>query len=264
MQWWCSATGLPWTWSWQWYPGVHLLLLLLTAGWWHLGRRQAWVRRPWGWFLTAWLSLLIALDWPLGKLGAGYLASAHTLQFMLLTLLVTPALIKSIPADGWHKLAPPGSIAHRRLRLLARALPGLLIYDVLVVASHFPLVTDTAMTSQLGSLALDLSWLVAGLALWWPLLAPEEFVSLGVFGMIGYLFLAGIVPTIPGMMMVFSDWPLYRLYELAPRVWPHFTANMDIKLAGLSMKVIGDIALIIVAAIIFFRRTEADPGLVNA
>ncbi len=28
-----------------------------------------------------------ALDWPIGKLGAGYLASAHTIEFLLLTLL---------------------------------------------------------------------------------------------------------------------------------------------------------------------------------
>ena len=47
MQWWCAATGLPWSWQWQWYPGVHLALLLLAVGWWQLGVRQRWTRRPW-------------------------------------------------------------------------------------------------------------------------------------------------------------------------------------------------------------------------
>ena len=104
---------------------------------------------------------------------------------------------------------------------------------------------------------------VAGLALWWPIVAPRSFAALGAFGTLGYVFLATIVPTIPAMMMVFSDWPLFRLYELAPRVWPHFTANDDIKLAGLSMKLIGDIPLWITARLVF-RRAEREHGLANA
>src|ERR1017187_161159 len=108
MQWWCSATGLPWTWTWQWYPGVHLLLILFGIGWWRLGRAQRWPRRPWRWFAVAWVTLLLTLDWPIGKLGAGYLASVHTGQFLLLTLVVAPALIRGIPPAGWRALAPAG------------------------------------------------------------------------------------------------------------------------------------------------------------
>lgn len=255
MQWWCSATGLPWSWRWQWYPGVHLMLLLLAGAWWLLGRKQRWTKRPSVWFVVGWFGLLVALDWPLGKLGAGYLASVHTLQFLMLTLLVAPALMRSIPEAGWLQLAPDGSTRAAALQFLARPLPGLLAYNVLVVATHFPSVVDTAMTTQLGSMAIDLSWLLAGCLLWWPILAPGRFVRLGVFGMMAYLFGATVVPTIPAMMMVFSDWPLYRLYELAPRVVPHFTANQDIQLAGLTMKMVGDLPLWIATAVIFYRGT---------
>lgn len=255
MQWWCSATGLPWSWQWQWYPGVHLALLALAAGWWWLGQRQRWTRRPWGWFATAWLALLVALDWPVGKLGAGYLASVHTLQFLLLTLLIGPSLLRSIPAEGWLALAPEGSRRHRALCQMARALPGLLCYNLLVITTHFPAVVDTAMQSQLGSFAIDLGWLLAGMILWWPLVAPPRFERLGTFGKMGYLFAATIVPTIPAMMMVFSDWPMYALYELAPRVDVRFSANDDITLAGLVMKIFGDIPLWIALAVVFFRGT---------
>ena len=263
MQWWCSATGLPWTWTWQWYPGVHLLLLLLGSGWWMLGRAQRWTARPWGWFITAWLALLVTLDWPIGKLGAGYLASVHTGQFLLLTLLVAPSLLKSIPPEGWMMLAPAASRFHRLLRTMARPLPGLLCYNVLVITTHFPAIVDAAMRTQLGSYALDLTWLVAGLFLWWPIMAPAAFVYLGMFGMIGYLFGATIIPTIPAMMMVFTDWPLYRLYEQSPRVWVHFTANQDLKLAGLVMKVVGDLPLWIAAIVVFFRGAEKHGDLAN-
>lgn len=254
-QWWCAATGLPWSWDWQWYPGVHLMLLALIAGWWWLGRAHQWQRRPWGWFIAAIVALIAILDWPIGKLGAGYLASVHTLQFLLLTLFAGPALLRSIPADGWQRIAPPGSRMRRWLTFQAKALPGLILYNLIVVTTHFPAVVDSLMGTQLGSFAIDSSWLVAGMILWWPIAAPAEFRQLGMFGKMGYLFGATIVPTIPAMMMVFSDWPMYRLYELAPRVWPHFSANQDIQLAGLSMKLLGDLPLWIATAVVFFMES---------
>ncbi len=255
---------MPWTWQWQWYPGVDLFLLLVAFTWWMLGRTQHWPRRPWGWFLAGWLGLWAALDWPIGKLAAGYLASAHTLEFLLLTLLAAPALLRSVPREGWLRPGREGSRRQRWLRFFAGPLPGLAVYDVLVIATHFPLIVDNAMTSQAGSMVVDLSWLVAGLALWWPIVAPKEFHRLGTWGSIGYLFVATIAPTVPAMMMVFSDWPLYRLYELAPRVTPFLTANNDIQLAGLVMKIIGDIPMWGVMIVIFFRGTARQPELVDA
>ncbi len=263
MQWWCAATGLPWSWQWQWYPGVHLALLLLAYAWWQLGVRQQWTRRPWGWFCTAWIALLVTLDWPVGKLGAGYLASVHTFQFLMLTLLVGPALLRSIPEEGWLAFAPVGSSRHRLLSTMAKAIPGLACYNLIVVTSHLPAVVDPAMQSQLGSFLIDCSWLAAGLFLWWPLVAPKAFKQLGTFGKMGYLFGATIIPTIPAMMMVFSDWPMYALYELAPRVDVSFSANDDIMLAGLTMKLLGDIPLWIALAVVFFRGT-AERDTVDA
>ncbi len=256
LQWWCAATGLPWNWQWQWYPGVHLFLIAVAAGWYLLGRRHQWQRRPWGWFALAWFAMLAVLDWPIGKLGAGYLASVHTLQFLLLTLLVGPALLRSIPADGWRRLAPPGSLFRRVLATMARPLPALLVYNSVVVATHFPLVVDTLMETQLGSAVIDIAWLVAGMVLWWPIAAPAEDRRMRMFGKMGYLFGATIIPTIPAMMMVFSKWPLYELYELAPRVWVSFSANEDLQLAGLGMKLFGDLPLWIAAAVIFFTESK--------
>jgi cytochrome c oxidase assembly factor CtaG len=255
-QWWCAATGMPWNWEWQWFPGVHLFLLAIAAGWWWLGKRHAWSRRPWGWFGLAWLALLATLDWPIGKLGAGYLASVHTVQFLLLTLVAGPALLRSIPADGWQRLAPPDSRFRALLMFQVRALPALILYNAIVITTHFPLVVDTMMSTQLGSALIDVSWLVAGLLLWWPLAAPRAFRRLGMFAKIGYLFGATIVPTIPAMMMVFSDWPMYQLYELAPRVWVSFSANEDVQLAGLVMKLFGDLPLWFAAAYVFFSESK--------
>jgi len=252
-QWWCAATGEPWTWNWQWYPGVHAALLIFASAWLLVGRRNRWAHRPWVWFAVAWFGLLVTLDWPIGKLGAGYLASVHTLQFLLLTLLVAPALIKCIPREGWARIAE--SRVSGPFRFLAGALPGLVLYNVIVVTTHFPAVVDRAMGTQLGSFLIDSSWLVAGLLLWWPILSPPPFNRLGMFGKMGFLFGATIVPTIPAMMMVFASWPLYELYELSPRVWTHFSPNEDLQLAGLVMKLFGDLPLWIATAVVFFRES---------
>lgn len=263
LQWWCAATGLPWSWDWQWYPGVHLALLALAGGWVLLGRRQRWTSWPVRWFAVAWVALLVTLDWPIGKLGAGYLASVHTLQFLLLTLLVAPTLLKSIPPEGWDRLAPEGTRRFVFLRAMTRALLGLVAYNIIVITTHFPSIVDALMVTQLGSFAVDASWLLAGLVLWWPILAPPRFRRLGMFGKMGYLFAATIIPTIPAMMMVFSDWPLYELYELAPRVDVRFSANEDIQLAGLVMKLLGDLPLWIATAVVFFaesRERARDEG----
>jgi putative membrane protein len=217
---------------------------------------QRWPRRPWLAFVAGWIALEITFDWPVGKLGAGYLASVHTLQFLLLTLLVGLCFAQSIPAEGWLVMAPEGSRAARALRWLARPLPGLLCYNLIVVTTHLPAVVDVAMTSQLGTMAIDFAWLLAGFFLWWPIVGPARLRCMGAWGTIGFIFGATVIPTIPAMMMVFTDWPLYRLYELAPRVSNRFSANNDIKLAGLSMKLFGDIPLWIAARVVFSLRSR--------
>src|SRR5690606_33849183 len=194
-------------------------------------------------------------DWPIGKLGAGYLASVHTVQFLMLTLVVGPALLRSIPSEGWQRLAPVGSRFRSLLMFQSRALPALILYNAIVITTHFPLVVDTLMATQLGSALIDVSWMTAGLILWWPLAAPRTFRRMGMFAKMGYLFGATIVPTIPAMMMVFGDWPMYELYELAPRVDVRFSANEDIQLAGLVMKLFGDLPLWIATAVVFFTES---------
>lgn len=257
MQWWCASTGLPWDWRWQWYPGVHLFLVLLAAGWWILGKRQQWPSRPWLPFVIAWVLLLLTFDWPLGKLGAGYLASAHTAQFVLLTGLIAPALLRSIPEAGWLRWAERRG-RDGRPGLRPHPLLCVLVYNVVIVVTHFPSVVDPAMKTQWGSFLIDFAWLFAGLALWWPILAPKPLRRLSVFQTMGYILLSTVVPTIPAMMMIFARWPLYELYELAPRFSVHFTANSDLQLAGFLMKLIGELPLWFAAGLVFFTRNRED------
>ena len=49
------------------------------------------------WLVGLMLLIWAALDWPIGALGAGYLASVHTLSYILLSLVAPPCLILGVP-----------------------------------------------------------------------------------------------------------------------------------------------------------------------
>ena len=258
MTWWCAATGNPWAWTWRPYPGVWLFIALVAGAyvalWRSRGPRlsvEGWSARHAAAFAAGTLMLWIALDWPVGALGSGYLASVHTVQYLLLSLIAPPLLLLGIPGDFWLRL-DRNTGAFTWARRCAGPLLGLVVYNAIIVATHIPAVVDALMASQLGSLVVDLSWIVAGLFLWWPVLAPPGVGRMRALLQIGYLFAATIIPTVPAMMMVYADYPLYALYENAPRI-AGFAAKDDQQLGGLLMKLAADPIIWVAMAVIFFR-----------
>lgn len=258
MQWWCAASSAEWSWAWRAYPGVWLLVLGLGAAYLR-GVRPRHPLPTWRAvsFATGLLVLWLALDWPVGALGAGYLLSVHTAQYVVLTLVASPLLLLGLPPGAW-----PGAATRRGalLRRLAHPGAGLLGYTVVMGVTHVPAVADRLMAFQLGSLAIDLAWLGGAFFLWWPVLAPAPFPRMSPPLRIGYLFAATIPPIVPAAFMVFADYPLYGLFELAPRVHG-ITAAADQQAAGLIMKVGADPLLWIAMAVVFFRWQREEDAL---
>jgi putative membrane protein len=266
MTWWCAATGLPWTGQWRAYPGVWLFLIAVLGSYWQWGRPPAADRsRATGYYLFGVGLLWGALDWPLGALG-GYLAAAHTGQYILLALAAPPFLLLGLAP----RLASDRKAPRRWLKFLAHPLPAFAGYNIIMLATHAPGVVDRLMTSQLGSLAIDLGWILSGLFLWWPVTAPASYRRLSPPLQMGYLFVQTIPATLPAAALVFASYPLYRLYELAPRVTPALDPGNDHQLAGLLMKVVGDPVVWIGIAIIFFkwanheRRADLERAVATA
>ncbi|MFQ5690609.1 MAG: cytochrome c oxidase assembly protein [Gemmatimonadota bacterium] len=283
MQWWCSAQGIPWEWVWRPYPGVWALVLGLAASYGLMVRRlapgsaelagargSAWTpaapapagirvpRRRVESFAAGTLLLWIALDWPVGTLGAGYLASVHMVQFLLISLTAPPLLLYGLP---------PASLVHldrgllgSAARMLTRPVVALLGFGAVLVATHWPPVVDALMTTQLGSLGFDLAWLGAGLLFWWPIVCPvPERPGFGAPLKIGYLILATILSTAPYAFLAFGRFPFYSIYELAPRVYG-ISARADQQAAGVIMKVGGGAILWVAIGILFFRWYRAEGG----
>jgi cytochrome c oxidase assembly factor CtaG len=237
--WWCSAQTGPWTWTPQLYPGIWLLMLGLAVAYARAVRR--WRRASFApemtrgrvaCFASALVGLWLVLDWPVGALAAGYLLSAHMLQYIAMSLVLTPLLLAGIPPG-----ARPGLLASRPMRPLRRfverPLAAFLLFNGVLVVTHVPLVADTLKPLQLGSMAIDLTWLVSSLLFWWALATPPASGDAAALYGRRMLFLLGTkpVPILLGAFFVLSEFPLYRTYELAVRVFD-LSAKGDQTIAG--------------------------------
>jgi putative membrane protein len=252
VQWWCSAEGEAWSWSWRAYPGVWLFILALAAG--HAllvpsGRRR--------WFWGGLLLLWVALDWPIGLLGSGYLASVHTLQLLLIAYLAPPLLLAGIPREAAAR-AIGRPMAGFPLRVLTQPLIGFAVFNGILILTHLPVVVDRMMVTQLGSFAIDLAWLLGGVFLWAPVVLPQPGRPwfAGPLQMV-YLFAAALPGIAPAVFLTLASYPSYAVYELAPRVGT-ISARGDQKVAGLVMWVFAHLILLGGVAVVFFRWSRSD------
>ncbi len=273
MRWWCVAVDEPWSWTPRPYLGVWVLCLGLAVAY-ALSvrrRRRAVSGDPAGaqdvvsgrqvlWFVLGVVFLWVASDWPVGSLGAGYLASIHMLQYMLYTLAAAPLLLLGTPEWMFERLL-------RRTHLrgvvgaLSRPLVAAVLFNVVLIATHAPVTVDTLRTTQVGNFTLDMIWLGSGFLLWLPVVSPvREFRARSAAARIVYLFCAAaLIPMIPGGFVAFSPQPLYGTYELAPRLGPEGPSALgDQQFAGVLMKV-GNVPIIwAVMAVIWFRWYDAE------
>ena len=265
MTWWCSARGTAWTWEWQAYPGVWLFILLLALGVWRWNRSGARTAgRPappvHPLFLVGLLVLWLALDWPIGALGAGYLASVHMLQFLLMALVAPPLLLRG-PSPDALALLERDTLVARFVRFVTAPRTALILFSVVVLFTHLPPIVDTLMVTQAGSLLIDLAWIAAGLCFWWPVVLRVP--AHGPFPpplQIGYLVLGLMFsPIMFGLVgfLVYSDTPLYGVFELAPPI-PGVRAQDDHQVAGVMMSIGGATIAFIAISIIFFRWSKAE------
>jgi putative membrane protein len=259
--WWCTALERPWTWQWIPYPGIWVASIVPIIVYGRSVRRhdEPIDRKKAALFFAGMVVFWLASDWPLGALGAGYLASAHMTQFLLYTLVSAPLILLGTPEWMARRLT-------RRLRIegvtkwLGRSLVATgLIYNLVLVSTHAPGTVAVLRTNQFGSFAMDVIWMAAGLILWLPVISPlPEGQARSTFSKMAYLFLTtSVVAVIPASFLTFTSVPIYAIYELAPRIGS-LTAVEDQQLAGIIMKIATIPVIWSTIAVLWFRWTASE------
>ncbi len=270
MRFWCSTLEVPWSWEFRAYPGIWAVVVLMTAPYLiavkrrsDLGNEDPEQARRTRFFLAGMFAFWLATDWPLGLLGASYLASAHMLQFLLYTIVAAPLILLGMPE--WMARRILGRLRLYRVAVvLARPIVAGVLFNLLLILTHAPGVVDVLRTSQFGSFVMDMVWLLMGLMVWSPIVSPlPEMKRVAAPLKTAYVFLAlGVIPAIPAGFLTFADNPLYAIYELAPRVHG-LSAGTDQQMAGLIMK-IGGIPIIwgtmLAIMVAWLRPAELSAG----
>ncbi|HET9769511.1 MAG TPA: cytochrome c oxidase assembly protein [Acidimicrobiia bacterium] len=253
--------------AWHAHPDVWLVVAVLFGGYFwalrHLGPRHTAPGQPVATRLQkiCWVSgvatVLVASDWPVHDLSEKYLYSVHMTQHLLMTLVAPPLLLLGTPAWLARELLRPPAL-YRAVRTLARPFPALVLFNILIVVTHWPAFVDATLGSELVHFLTHAALFLSALAMWAPVTAPlPELRPLAAPAQMLYLFLQSVVPTVPASFLVFAEKPIYRFYVDVPRLWG-LSAGEDQRIAGLLMKIGGGLLLWMVIAVLFFKWHSAE------
>ncbi len=254
--WWCSGTGEVWTWRYTPFIGVWLAAAALIGSYVVAHRRAGQpidprLARRW---IAGVAALFVVSEWPIGQLGAGYLATVGIARYVVFTFVAAPLLISGMPTwlvDRWFPLT---SHRGRLLQVVTHWPVAFIIFNIVLIGTHLPITVDALKTTQAGSFGIDAAHLAAALVWWWPALRREQernaiFEPARAF----YLFATSVLMFVPAAFLTFSPLPLYGVYELAPPLWLTFDPLQDQQAAGITMNVIGGFMLWGVIAVLFLR-----------
>jgi putative membrane protein len=204
--------------------------------------------------------LWLGADWPVHDLAENYLYSVHMAQHLLFTLVAPPLLIAGMPAWMWRDILRPRWL-FLLFRFLTRPIVALILFNGLLLFTHWPEVVEASVRSELTHFTLHVLLVGSAVLMWWPVMSPlVELPALTPPAQMMYLFAQSLAPTIPASFLTFGHTLLYPVYGTFPRIWGISALN-DQLIAGLLMKLVGGFILWGFVATIFFRwhaREERD------
>ncbi len=211
-------------------------------------------------FFAGLLITFVALESPIDRGGDLYLFSLHMVQHMLLMMVAPPLLLLGIAGAR-----PEPRERHRTLRTfwwaITRPWPAVAIFNAVLLIWHIPSLYDTTLTTVSVHIVEHISFIAVGLILWWPVIDPirdELTVTVNPLTKIAALSIAGIPPTVLGIVFALAPAPLYSFYVQAPRLWG-VSPLTDQQYGGVIMLGVGNIVYFL-AIIVVFMRLFSDPA----
>jgi putative membrane protein len=208
-------------------------------------------------FTLAMLTLVVALLSPIDALADRSLLLMHMVQHLLLTLVMPPLLLLSLPA--W--MVRPLLRVPFALPLLRRATAPLFAYVLfngMFASWHVPAFYDLTLRDQTWHIIEHLLFMATAILAWWPIVGPlPELPRPPYPAQVLYLFLQSVIPTVLGGIITFAPDVLYPTYAAAPRVWG-LDAAEDQQWGGLIMWIPGALIYLLALTVVFFVWFEGQ------
>lgn len=243
------------------HPDVFVILGSVWAGYlwaWHVRRRSIPAgmdadRRKRITLFSCGMSVLLVMSiWPVHDLAERALYGVHMVQHLSYQLIAAPLLLTGMPAWMWRTILRPPWLMDV-WRRVTRPVPALIIFNTVLLFTHWPAVVELSLRSELVHFVLHTVVVVSAVIMWWPVFSPlPEAPGITPPLQMVYLFLQSIAPTIPASFLTFGEHPLYKIYATFPRLWG-ISALSDQRVAGLIMKVGGGLIIWGFITAIFFR-----------
>jgi len=212
-------------------------------------------------FVAGMLALLAALATPLDGLGEDYLFSAHMLQHVLLGDLAPALLLLSLSRVILRPVTRRLMRVERALGPFASPWTGIALWMGLMYLWHVPAMYEAAIEDPLVHLLEHASFFTAGVAVWWPLVAPVPMRRpLKGLWPLAYIGTAKFGLAALGLYFTWSTNVLYDYYEGVPRIWG-LSAVDDQNAGGAIMMVEQSLTFVIALVVLFagmLTRSEAD------
>ncbi len=165
-------------------------------------------------FTVGLVAFVLAFASPIGTLADGYLFGAHMLQHLLLLLIVPACFWLSLPEGrvrAWRPRWEPSRSLVSRLPLLgwAAGLGAMWLW-------HVPTLCVAALANQPLGVLRDATFLLAGLAFWWPIYAPLPEARLEPPRGVVYLFSACVGCTLLGVYLTFTSVAVCPVFAAPP------------------------------------------------
>jgi cytochrome c oxidase assembly factor CtaG len=198
---------------------------------------------------TAGLVLIaVALLSPLEHIALTSLLSLHLLQNVILADWAPPLLVLGLSA------AMIAACERRRpIRLLTSPAFAFVYWLAAWYVLHIPAVYGYALTHRWALGVEHLVFLTAGIAFWWPVLAPGRMQP---GPKLAYLF-GAFVAAAPVALALALTHPQYSFYVHAPRLWG-ISPLEDQQLGAIAMAVEQAVILFVACSVVFFRLLAED------
>jgi len=238
--------------TWPFDVSVYAGLVLVFFGHAWLARGAPDARRKHTIYLLAGLlTLWVALETPVDTISDRYLDSVHMLQHVLLGFVAPPLMLLSLSPDMAARIVRiPG------VRLLTEPVQAQVIAAAVMVAWHLPPLYDATLRSEELHIVEHLTFIAAGLALFWPVVGATSAQArwqMSAGARLVYLLLATLPQDGVALALIFSRVPFYEFYTHAPRLIEGFTPVIDQTIAGAVLMIFGKLTMAVAALTIFFR-----------